>query len=371
MREPSWFFPPPRPFLWRRKAVRGIFYVRDGYDIYGTLQEIRRLGGRPVRVLPSLGMIVGEFQSEYGLRESRFPPFIEHWEPDLQVTLTPAYIGAASRELSGVPWGVARVEADRVWNISSGRAVKVAVIDTGIADDHPAIRNNYRGGINILSPMFSPYDYNGHGTHIAGTIAGYMSEMGVIGVAPRAHLYAVKAFNRKGSANLSDLLSAVNWCIEKKMQVINMSFGMNKMSEFLRQAIHTAYRHGIVMVAAAGNQGSQQVDYPARYPETIGVTATEKGDRLASFSNVGREVDIAAPGEKISSAWLNGTKREMSGTSMAVPHVTGTVALLLRLYPKLTPQQIREILTQTAGPVKGQTTMGLLNSYRSIKWISR
>lgn len=371
MREPGWFFPSLRPYSWRRKAVRGIFYLKDGFDIYGTLQEIRRLGGRPVRALPSLGMIVGEFFSDSGLRDSRLPPFIEYWEPDLQVTLTPPYVGAVSRESSGIPWGVGKVEANRAWNISSGRAVKVAVIDTGIADDHPAVRNNYRGGVNILSPMFSPYDYNGHGTHVAGTIAGHLSEMGVIGVAPRAHLYAVKAFNRKGSANLSDLLSAVNWCIEKKMQVVNMSFGMSKMSESLRQAIHTAHHRGIVMVAAAGNQGSGRVDYPARYPETIGVTATEKGDQLASFSNVGSGVDIAAPGDKITSAWLNGSKREMSGTSMAVPHVSGTAALLLRLQPKLTPTQIRQILNHTAGPINGLSSMGILNSYRAVKLVAR
>jgi subtilisin family serine protease len=361
----------PRPWIGRTKRIRRIFHLKESCDPEDVCRDLYRFGGRPVRVLRHLGMVVGEFvhdEKAIGLLEGH--PYVLHWEPDLRVTITEPYAGKISdRSTPSIPWGVRQVEANKVWSMTRGKAVKVAVIDTGIDYDHPAVKSNYRGGVNILSPLLSPYDYNGHGTHVAGTIAGCAVESGLIGVAPRAYIYAVKAFNRKGTANLSDLLSAINWCIENKMQVVNMSFGMEKMSESLRRAIYKAYRKGIVMLAAAGNKGIYgKVDFPARYPETIAVTATDKRGQIAAFSNHSRDVDVAAPGEKIPSSWTNGGTREMSGTSMAVPHVVGTVALLLYLRPDLTPEQIRRILTASSVPVAG-AGVGRVNAFRSVQML--
>ncbi|OYD08893.1 S8 family peptidase [Paludifilum halophilum] len=365
-------FPGPLPFFNRRSRVRRIFHLRNYRNPHQCLREMNRCGGRPIRVLPHLGMVIGEFYREDGLFSLEGHPDIAYWEPDLRVTITDPYVGEVSDRSASLPWGVRQVEAPKIWRYTRGRGVKVAVVDTGIASDHPAVRKNYKGGVNILSPMFSPYDYNGHGTHVAGTVAGREEELGVVGVAPRVHLYAVKAFNRRGSANLSDLLSAINWCIENKMQVINMSFGMVKVSDTLRRAIHTAYQKGIVMVAASGNQGtSGNVDFPARFFETMGVTATNRNGKLASFSNTGEGVDLAAPGDKIISAWLNGSSKEMSGTSMAVPHVTGAAALLMFLKPDLNPNQIRHLLTRVNTPVIGGSGLTSLNAYRSVQMLAR
>ncbi|BCU82566.1 aerolysin [Polycladomyces abyssicola] len=373
MKMPEWFnSPPPYRHDPRQQRVRKIFYVRKWSDPRTLMRYFRQMGCRSFRFLPYLHMVIGEFVHDHP-RESEHYLGLEYIEPDIKVTITDPYVGAVvSEQPYTVPWGVRQIEANRVWRISRGRAVRVAVIDTGIAHDHPAIRDNYQGGSNILSPIFSPYDYNGHGTHVAGTIAGRSNELGVLGVAPRAHLYAVKAFNRKGSANLSDLLSAINWCIENQMQVVNMSFGMDKASEALRHAIQMAHRRGIVMVAAAGNQGNRSmIDYPARYPETIAVTATGKNGQLASFSNLGEGTDLAAPGDKIRSAWLNNSTREMSGTSMSVPHVTGTVALMLYLRSELTPEQMRKILIQTCEPISGTELLGMVNAYRCVRVLAR
>lgn len=362
----------PRPWIGRRKRVRRIFHLKESCNPEEVCRDLYRFGGRPVRVLHHLGMVIGEFVHDaeaIGLLEGH--PYVQHWEPDLRVTITEPYAKKVSDSSTPrLPWGVRQVEANRVWSMTRGKAVKVAVIDTGIDYDHPAVKDNYRGGVNILSSMLSPYDYNGHGTHVAGTIAGRAVETGLVGVAPRAYIYAVKAFNRRGTANLSDLLSAINWCIENKMQVVNMSFGMEKMSESLRWAIQKAYRRGIIMVAAAGNKGIYgKVDFPARYPETIAITATDKRGQIASFSNYSQEVDVAAPGEMIPSSWINGGVREISGTSMAVPHVVGTVALLLYLRPDLTPEQIRRILTASAVPVTG-LRVGRVNAYRSVQLLT-
>lgn len=369
MSNPKWLLPSSDQAIHRRRRVRKIFYLRDGTQLDRYVEDMKRSGIRPIRFLTHLGIVIGEYFTPSASHVMDGHPAVEYTEQDIRITITEPIVGTVTPPYEQkIPWGVAMVDAPKVWPISRGRGVRVAVIDTGIAADHPAIRDNYKGGINILSPHFSPTDYNGHGTHVAGIIAGRMAETGIVGVAPRTHLYAVKAFNRKGSANLSDLLSAINWCIENKMQIINMSFGMDKLSESLKQAIQIAHRKGIIMVAATGNQGlTAKIDFPARYPETIAVTSVSKDGNLSFFSNYGKGVDLAAPGDRIPSAWLNNSKREMSGTSMAVPHVTGTIALLYHLNPSLNPEQIRYILTQTS--IKSRKIgIGVINSYQAIKF---
>ncbi len=357
----------------RMKYIRKIMYLGNHGNPRSCIREINRCGGRPVRFLPHLGIIVGEFVRKEGPYSLEGHPDVAHWEYDSQVKITDPIAGEITEgTMEGIPWGIQDVEASRVWPYTKGRGIKVAVIDTGIADDHPAIQKNYSGGVNILSPMFTPYDYNGHGTHVAATIAGRATDLNIVGVAPRVHIYGVKAFNRKGSANLSDLLSAINWCIENKMDVVNMSFGMPKVSDTLHEAIRVAHRRGITMVAAAGNQGnSGNVDYPARFDETIGVTAVSKDGRLAAFSNVGDGVDLAAPGDKITSAWLNGTIREMSGTSMAVPHVSGTAALLLYLRRDLKPDHMRRIMVESTIPIQENRNYGKVSSFQSVQFLAR
>ncbi|WP_124727981.1 S8 family peptidase [Staphylospora marina] len=356
-----------------RKTFRSIFFLRDGVHPKKHVEELRKIGVHRVRVLQNLGMVIGEFHSRSPLRPgSELHQSVEHMEPDIRITLTEPYLGTVEKKEISVPWGVEMVEAEKAWRITQGQGIRVAVIDTGIDADHPAVRDNYRGGVNMLSPYFSPQDYNGHGTHVAGIIAGRATEMSILGVAPRAELYAVKAFNRKGSANLSDLLSAINWCIENNMQVINMSFGMDKMSESLKQAIQIAHRRGIVMVAATGNLGLKgHVDFPARYPETIAVTSVSRNGTISTFSNTGKEVDLAAPGDRIPSAWLGRSKREMSGTSMAVPHVCGTVALLLQIHRNLNPEKVRYILRQSAVRNGQLEEIGMLNAHRAVNFCLR
>lgn len=353
----------------KHKPTRHIFHVRDLVHLGSHLREMKKDGIRPIRYLAHLGMMIGETSSPLTEKELKRYPGVEYSEQDLHVTLTEPYLHSTDPTTpTSFPWGIEMVEAHKVWRYSRGRGIRVAIIDTGIAADHPAVKDNYRGGINILSPYFTPQDYNGHGTHVAGIIAGRSNELGIIGVAPRTHIYAVKAFNRRGSATLSDLLSAINWCIENKMQIINMSFGMDKMSESLKQAIQVAHRRGIVMVAATGNQGLRsQIDYPARYPETIAVTAISKNGELSPFSNYGKGVDIAAPGDRIPSAWLNDGRKEMSGTSMAVPHVTGAIALLLYINPSLNPEQIRYILKQSCIQTCDVGNVGILNAYEALR----
>lgn len=336
-----------------------------------SLTQLRKWGIHPVRKLPKLGMVITHQQSAVHLDTMSNQLYTE---PDTQIRITEPLpnLPFADRRKSPIPWGVEKIGAHYAWNMSRGKGVRVAIIDTGISSQHPVIWANYRGGVNILSPADEPEDYNGHGTHVAGIVAGWGKRMNLWGVAPRASIYAVKAFDRRGVANLSDLLAAINWCMEKQIDVINMSFGMGNVSELLRYAIQKAHNQGIVMVAASGNRGQRQmIDFPARYDETIAVGSVAENGTISSFTNLGRGIDLFAPGEKIPSAWLNQSIRTMSGTSMAVPHVTGTIALLLQINPKLNPEQLRYLLLRSAVQPRMGSRIGIVHAYRAVKMVQK
>ncbi|MBI2588078.1 S8 family peptidase, partial [Candidatus Azambacteria bacterium] len=175
-------------------------------------------------------------------------------------------------------------------------------------------------------------DDNGHGTHVAGTVAAVNNTIGVVGVGPDVHLYAIKVLNRNGSGFLSDVIEGIQWAIANGMQVANMSLGTSSDIQSFHDAVIAARNAGIVQVAAAGNSGGA-VSFPAAYPEMIAVSATDQNNSIASFSSRGPEVDLAAPGVSIPSTYKGDSYATLSGTSMATPHVTGAAALVLKTVP--------------------------------------
>ncbi|CAM3114913.1 S8 family peptidase [Paenibacillus sediminis] len=254
-----------------------------------------------------------------------------------------------------IPWGVKQIRAPQTWSTSTGYQVKIGVIDTGVDFNHPDLRNSLARGINLINRTMLPYDDNGHGTHISGTIAAANSTQGMIGIAPRATIYPVKAFDYNGSAFVSDIILGIEWCVRNQVNIINMSFGMKTRSRALLDVVKKAYHAGIVIVASSGNDRKKySIDYPARYPQTISVGATDKYRRIASFSNRGPFVDIYAPGDKIISCWNHSKYNEMSGTSMATSHVSGAIALLLAQRPGLTPAEIKNLLLRSASSLKSK-----------------
>lgn len=228
-----------------------------------------------------------------------------------------------------LPWGVDRIDADLIWETVTGIGVKVGVVDTGIDLDHPDLQANIAGDVNIINPNKTGDDDNGHGTHVAGTVAAIDNDIGVIGVGPGTSLYAVKVLDRRGSGFLSDVIAGLQWCIVNNMQVVNMSLGTSRDIQSFHDAVIVVNAAGIIQVAAAGNASGGPVGYPAAYAEVIAVSATDSGDVIASFSSVGPEVELAAPGVEIPSTWKKGGYNTISGTSMACPHVTGAAALAL------------------------------------------
>ncbi|WP_236406380.1 S8 family peptidase [Microaerobacter geothermalis] len=248
-----------------------------------------------------------------------------------------------------IPWGIRRIGAPNVWGISQGNRVKVAVIDTGIDANHPDLKDRVKESVSFVS---GSGDQNGHGTHVAGTIGASLNHLGIAGAAPEVELYAVKSFQSDGSAFLSDILEGIEWSIQHNMQVMNMSFGTPDPSNILEFGVAEARNAGIILVASAGNSGGD-AEYPAKYPGVIGIGATTKSNQIASFSSRGEGVNFYAPGVSILSTWLDGTYRNLSGTSMSCAHVTGAVALLKGYNSSYTLSQILNLLEKGSSPLKG------------------
>lgn len=222
-------------------------------------------------------------------------------------------------------WGVDQIDADQSWSAWTGKGVKVGVIDTGIAS-HPDL--SISGGVSYVTGASSYKDDNGHGTHVAGTIAARKDGTGVVGVAPEASLYAIKVLNSSGSGYLSWIIAGIDWAISNDMDVINMSLGSSSGTTSFQSAVDRAYAAGIVVVAAAGNRGTvsgteDSVSYPARYNSVIAVAATYGNNNRASFSSTGSSVEISAPGVSVRSTVLNSGYAAYSGASMAAPPCNG------------------------------------------------
>ncbi len=277
--------------------------------------------------------------------------------------LSRALMKAAGSEV--IPWGVAEIGATRCRG--SGKGIKVGVIDTGIDLTHPDLVKNIRGGVNTIDPYASFNDDNGHGTHVAGTICAANNGIGIRGVAPDVELYGIKAMNRNGSGYISDIIEGIQWCIDNGIRLINLSLETTANNPALRDAVRRAYENGVIMVAAAGNRGPEpdSIGYPAKYPETIAVSAMTKQHTIADFSSRGSEVDVIAPGAEIFSTWRGGSYRNQSGTSMAAPHVTGSLAVLMESMPSLTPRRAKQYVKLTARTLDGlspeEQGAGLLN----------
>ncbi|WML46096.1 S8 family peptidase [Neobacillus sp. PS3-40] len=273
-------------------------------------------------------------------------------------------------------WGANRIGAP-LSNFGglTGKGVKIGVIDTGIQRDNPQIK--VYGGYNFLSNNNFYGDNNGHGTHVAGIIAGEPGANGFSGIAPDAQLYALKVLNSFGEGYASDIIAAINWSIQNKMDIINLSLGQSEPLVALEEAVNRAYENGLLVVAAAGNEGgTNTVEYPAKYPAVISVGAVTAQDELAKYSSSGKEIEVTAPGDNILSTYIGGQFAYLSGTSMATPHVVGVLALYKQKFPQYSNIQLRSLLDKNVvdlGPVGRDSSFGfgLVKAPLSITFSSR
>lgn len=272
--------------------------------------------------------------------------------------------------------GLKIIYAPHAWRYSLGTGVRVAVVDTGIAPRHPDIL--VYGGASFVPGVTSWHDDHYHGTHVAGTIAALANNRGVIGVAPKARLYAVKVLDKTGRGRTSGILNGLAWCRRNKMHVVNLSLGSagssHNPSDYSRayeSAGRALRQQGILPVAAAGNDNSY-VGNPARCPSFMAVGAVDCRHRRASFSNFGPQVEICAPGVETWSTVPQNGYRQLSGTSMACPHVAGVAALVKQRRPAWSGDSIRVHLWRTARDLgrAGRDPFfgyGLVNALRAVR----
>ena len=274
--------------------------------------------------------------------------------------------------LDTYPWGVRRVYADEAHHDGyTGAGADVAIIDTGIDPNHPDLAPNMGGGECFVSCAGSCAacwdDDQGHGTHVAGTVAAAQTGAGLIGVAPEATLWAVKVLDSGGSGSFSDIAAGIRWSARQGHDVANMSLGGTTHSSLVHDACQYAQCQGTLLVAAAGNAGTpNSVLYPAAYPECVAVSAIDQNDDLAGFSSTGPEVELTAPGVDITSTAAGGGTAVMSGTSMASPHVAGVGALVMARGQ--TASQARLRLRNTAediGLAPHEQGHGLVDAYEA------
>lgn len=250
---------------------------------------------------------------------------------DARLRLPPYAVRATWQALSEtVDWSLGAYRVPEHWRATRGQGIRVAVLDTGIDEDHPDLRDALEAARDFTGSRHGPIDRAGHGTHVAGTIGARQNGVGLVGIAPECRLVVGKVLGDSGSGEARGVAAGIDWAVAQAADVISLSLGSRQESPEIAGAIRRAVDRGRFVICAAGNEGrDRSVNFPARLDTTVAVGAVDRAGRVARFSSRGDEVDIAAPGEDILSTWLDGGYAKLSGTSMAAPFVSGIVALLL------------------------------------------
>lgn len=270
---------------------------------------------------------------------------VEYVEVDhkAKVTWTPSDPFLSSQ------WALTKIGASAAWDLARGAGVLVAVVDTGVDYTHEDLAGGGKvvNGYDFVDSDADAMDVQGHGTHVAGIVAGRGDNAtGVAGIAPDANILAVRVLDGDGSGYYSWIASGITYAADHGAKVINLSLGGADSSDVLRDAINYAAARGIFVACASGNEALTTLDYPGRYSNCFTVGATTSGDSRASFSNYGVGLDITAPGDNILSTTMGDGYESWSGTSMAAPYVAGVAALLFS--QDLVRSQVQMVLRDTA-----------------------
>ena len=307
----------------------------------------------------------------------KYEPSVLHVEQNAYAYAT----GTPNDPYYGYQWHMIQINMEAAWDQSTGEGVVVAVIDTGVRQSLEDFQDTtFVAGYDFVNIDNDPTDDEGHGSHVAGTIAqSTNNNLGVAGVAYNARIMPVKVLNRRGSGTYDDIVDGIEWATDHGASVINLSLGGNAGLQILEDAVNYAWEKGVVVVCAAGNDNTDALHYPSAYEKSISVSACTLSETKASYSNYGDTIDITAPGGDaedidgdgyydmvLQNTFVRRTEGYYfyAGTSMASPHVAGVAALIKSKDQNLTNAEIRNILETTADDL-GSTNWdgaGLLNA---------
>ena len=342
------------------------------------LHAFKGLGGDVTNVFTIIPAVYGKLPAK-AIEALTNNPRVELVELDYAVH---ALEYSTANELEN-SWGVDHVNADAALEAGyAGEGVKVAVLDSGVNFNHIDLRDNFdlsanELGYDFVSEDFLPEDVYGHGTHVAGTLAAASNGFGIVGVAPKAQIVALRVLDENGEGTASRIIEALQWIQnynaahpDSPIRITNNSYGTGSNSSQLEAAFDVLASSGVLHIGSAGNEGSaagngNNVGYPARYASVVAVAALDKNNQRASFSSTGSDVEIAAPGVAVLSTWKDGINAggpqpfsfpgyageyfiEANGTSMAAPHVAGVAALLMAANPSYTAEAVRNRMNETA-----------------------
>ena len=303
--------------------------------------KISKMNGEVVRYIDDMNIVAAVIPKSE-IERIKQDPDVQFIEPDY-----PRYLMAEE-----VPYGIPMVQADQVSD-SNAANQKVCVIDTGYDIAHIDLPSANVTG-DDFGAATGPWNTDGdaHGTHVAGTIAAVGgNDEGVVGVLPGNNLplHIVKIFDDNGNwTSSSNLITALNSCVNAGATVVNMSLGGPSFSTSENNAFNDAYNNGVISVAAAGNDGDASLSYPASYDNVISVGAVNSSKVIGGYSQFNYQVELSAPGSSVKSTTPGNNYSNFTGTSMASPHVAGVAALVWSQFPDCTQQQIRNTLAATA-----------------------
>ena len=303
-------------------------------------------------------------------------PGVVYAEPNRSIAVPPMPASFAAAVAPITDWGLDRSGAAQAWPITDGSGVTVAVLDTGVSATHPDLTGRLLPGWNFVGYNADTADDSGHGTYVAGIIAGRPGPNGFSGVAPGVKILPVKILDSHEVGSTASFVSGIAYAVDHGARVINISANGIADTQALDDALSYAEAHGVVVVAAAGNDPSGQPSYPGAVSTVLAVSASAQDETVATFSSYGPFVDLAAPGVDIPSAWWspqggNGYATA-SGTSAAAPFVSGTAALVLAANPGLTAAAARQLLLETAVDIgspgiDAQSGYGRLDAYLATR----
>ncbi|MCX6093800.1 MAG: S8 family serine peptidase [Candidatus Bipolaricaulota bacterium] len=303
-------------------------------------------------------------------------------------------------------WGLVRIGGPKAWTVSHGNpAVIVAVIDSGVdaripqvaaslwtnPDEVPGngVDDDYNGYVDDVhgwdfrdndASSLTGTPLHGHGTFVASIIAARPGEYPIVGVAPGVSIMDVRfldSSNRFGSSDWRTFVRAIEYAVNNGARIINLSIFSNaRPPDYFEQALSSARARGVIIVGISGNLGENQVMYPGKYGSVLAVSATDRGDLLAAFSNRGPEVAVCAPGDEITAFTAGGRPATESGTSFAAPHVSGILALILSLAPELSADKAIAVLESSCEDLgqRGRDALfgnGLVDAWGAVERLRR